>query len=254
MNRVLRTEHALKRLTENPHLVEASGAYSQFGEDAILRMIFETLGIAQPGCVEFGANDGLSCSNTALWWHGRNAPAMLIEKSPELYDKLVVNARGYKSVFTLCAEIGVNLTLDDAIAYWGCRPDLISVDIDGDDWHVVNETKANPLVWVVEYNQTLRAPPGEPEIDFVQQKGDYAGCSILALEKLMLKKGYMPVAYTHANGIFVRQPEAAAFKQVHCEHVPRVPIFAASDYKGGMIILGAPPWGVSGKTRSIKCL
>jgi hypothetical protein len=60
--------------------------YSQFGEDGMIDEALKRIGVRSSRCVEFGAGDGLSCSNTANLWHN-GWKAVLVEASSELAQR-----------------------------------------------------------------------------------------------------------------------------------------------------------------------
>lgn len=58
--------------------------YSQFGEDGCVDHIFSRIGIQSKTAVEFGAGDGLNCSNTAHLWRDREWTGLLVEANGDL--------------------------------------------------------------------------------------------------------------------------------------------------------------------------
>jgi hypothetical protein len=87
--------------------------------------------------------------------------------------------------------------------------DVLSIDIDGNDYHVWNAvTRYRPRVVVIEYNPTIPTA-----IDFVQPPdlSINQGASITALNRLAAQKGYELVAVTTHNCLFVRRDYFAAF-------------------------------------------
>ena len=79
--------------------------------------------------------------------------------------------------------------------------DLLSIDIDGNDYHVWEcLQKYKPKVVVIEYNPTI-----PNTVEFVQPRdmSITQGSSILSMTKLAGSKRYELVAVTHANAIFV---------------------------------------------------
>src|SRR6185436_3102249 len=80
--------------------------------------------------------------------------------------------------------------------------DLLSVDIDGADYHVWESlTRYEPRVVIIEFNPTI---PGH--IEFVQPRDMTVnqGNSIRSLVKLGKQKGYELSCVTEYNAIFVR--------------------------------------------------
>jgi hypothetical protein len=180
---------------------------SQWGEDGIIEEIFKRIGTQNRLCVEFGAWDGQYLSNTWDLWNNKSWSAILIEgeverakaleKSVQDFAKVTtynafVKARGEDSLENILSKLNAPTNLD-----------LLSIDIDGDDYYVFESlTKFTPRVVIVEYNPTI-----PPEIDVVQAPDEYFGASALALVNLARKKGYGLVCCTACNCFFVLQSE-----------------------------------------------
>jgi hypothetical protein len=79
--------------------------------------------------------------------------------------------------------------------------DFLSIDIDGNDFHVWNAVqKYRPKVVCIEFNPTVPT-----EVDFVQKQhpGTSQGCSLKALYRLAAEKGYEAVCVLPWNVVFV---------------------------------------------------
>jgi len=197
-------------MSGKPRLADhAANVYSQFGEDGILARIFELLGTGAKTCIEFGAWDGLHLSNTATLWQKQDWKAVLIEADAERHALLVANSKGYdcQCIHARVEPAGAN-TLDAILRREapGLAIDLLSIDIDGDDYFVLASLEARPRVIVCEYNPTI-----PPHLDLVPKPGNYFGCSALALVRLAETKGYRLVAVTDTNCFFVRAADFAQF-------------------------------------------
>lgn len=181
--------------------------FSQFGEDGILEKVLSILPKSDKWCVEFGAWDGIEFSNTRHLISDKNWSAVLIEPNPRKFKTLQKNNQEHSNVHLLKEFItfsGKN-SLDNLL---NTTPiprefDLLSIDIDGNDYHIWKTVrKYRPKVVIIEFNPTI-----PPDIEFVQP-ADFSvnqGTSLLSLFKLAKKKGYELVACTEANGIFVRK-------------------------------------------------
>ncbi len=187
----------------------ASRHYSQGGEDGVLLRLFEKLGVDHGFFVEFGAWDGVHLSNTANLRLNHGWTGLLMEGSDRADGILVqrehVDAENVESLFR---RYGVPE-----------RFDLLSIDIDGNDYWVWKAIEAYaPRVVIVEYNvffqpstaKTMAYDAGHCwDRDYF---GLYHGASLAALEKLGRQKGYV-LAYTEPycpNAIFVRRDELPA--------------------------------------------
>ena len=207
------TEKQSQQLTNMPQqsLSEYSkNITSQNGEDGILAEIFRRIGITSKTCIEFGAWDGIHLSNTWHLWHDQGWTALLIEGEPSRYTSLRDSLAAYPTVTALHAFIGLegSSKLDHILnrAQWpGPQFDLLSIDIDGDDYSVWDSLEEfRPRVVVIEYNPSI-----PPEADMVQAPGEYFGASASALVRLGHRKRYRLSALTATNCIFVADEDFA---------------------------------------------
>jgi len=178
---------------------------SQHGEDGVIQELCRRLGISRGLCVEFGAWDGEHLSNTWSLWKNYGWSAVLIEGDHAKHSALKSATAGNGQVTTLCAYVGTegDSSLDRLLAplIRDRCPDLISIDVDGDDYLIFESIEVvKPKIVVVEYNPTI-----PPHLDIVQQKGEYFGASALALTKLASRKGYCLAHLTGTNLLFVER-------------------------------------------------
>jgi hypothetical protein len=183
----------------------AADVTSQGGEDGILREIFRRLGTERGYCVEFGAWDGEHLSNTWSLWHEAGWSACLIEGDEERSRALEASVASFERVRVLRRWVSPSGEdrLDALLASVGApeEPDLVSIDIDGDDYHVFASLDAfRPVCVVVEHNPTI-----PPEVDLVQRPGSYIGASARALLRLAHEKAYRLCACTLTNSLFVAE-------------------------------------------------
>lgn len=176
--------------------------YSQYGEDGIIERIFQQIRTTSKVCVEVGAWDGFHLSNTANLWT-RGWKGVLIEADKKRFRQLRENTREYDC---LCIHAYVRRDGPDALEAildrYGVREpiDLLSVDVDGNDYYVCESLRTlRPRVIVCEYNPTIPA-----ELDVYAQYPSDFGCSAGALVRLLSDKGYRLVAVTDTNCLFVR--------------------------------------------------
>ena len=196
----------MKKLTD-----QSSNVYSQFGEDGIIEEIFSIIGTGAKLCVEFGAWDGFHMANTAnLWtndWKG-----VLIEGNKRRFEKLVKNVSEYvcECICAFVESSGPN-SLEALLDKQNiCNQiDLLSIDIDGNDYYIFNSLeKIRPKVVICEYNPTIPA-----EIDLLAEEGNYFGCSVSALNRIANEKGYFLVAITDTNCFFVLEEYREHFSE-----------------------------------------
>lgn len=197
------------------HRLAAHGfkAYSEGDQDGILQEIFRRISTTNRKFIEFGCGNGMENNTLNLLisgWSGvwidsdphniqsvRSSHASAIEHGVLKAECQTVTAANVSQILlALCSSREI---------------DLLSIDIDGNDfwvWQALEEL--SPRVVVIEYNATLRPP-----IQAVQKydprarwnRTNYFGASLSALERLGTAKGYKLVGCSLANGdaFFVRQ-------------------------------------------------
>jgi hypothetical protein len=214
--------------------------WSQFGEDGIIEAIFDRIGTRSAFCVEFGAADGLTCSNTkALREVGWSA--LLIESDPALA------ARAEEHAGQAVEVLNETVTADNLDGFIdGRQVDFMSIDVDGTDYQIWAGLEARPRVVCIEYNASI-----PPSIS-IRQGDDRSrlGASALALHELGLEKGYHLVDVTKGNLIFVhgdgvvRLHTDTPVNNLDRMHDPAWLTYLATDYDGRYLTVGAePPWG-----------
>ncbi len=194
-------------------LEHASNVTSQNGEDGIIAKILEVIGVPRGWCVEFGAWDGRHLSNTYNLIANKGYWAVMIEGSATRFRDLEATFKDNPRVVPLHAFVGFTEAdgLDTILARTPIPEDfdVLSIDIDGNDYHVWNAvTRYRPRVVVIEYNPTIPTA-----VDFVQPPdlSINQGASITALCRLAAQKGYELVSTTIHNCLFVRREFFAAF-------------------------------------------
>ena len=175
--------------------------FSQYGEDGIIEKIFSIIGTESKVCIEFGAWDGFHMSNTALLWTN-SWKGILIEGSKKRFKTLLENTKAYDCV---CMNEFVGRdgkgSLEGILQRYGLDQniDLLSIDIDGDDYYIFESLEElRPRVVICEYNATIPA-----EKDIFADYGNNFGCSVSAINRVAHEKGYMLVSITESNCIFV---------------------------------------------------
>src|SRR3954454_20912974 len=194
-------------------LDHAHDVHSQFGEDGVLAELLRRLGIERGWCCEFGVYDGVHLSNTRLLFeHGWTG--LLIEGEPGRFVHLERAIADLDGVTGLNRMVGFDPPddLDTIFAEAGApeEPDLLSIDIDGNDYHVwAALERYRPKVVVVEFNPTF---PNWVEFVQPREMGLQQGSSIASLVALGRRKGYELAAVTEINGVFVRDDLIAALE------------------------------------------
>lgn len=184
-----------------------SDVTSQCGEDGIIAKIFEVIGEHGKVCVEFGAWDGKLFSNTYALIKQQDWTGFLIEANAEKFKALQETYRGSPKARLINRFVKLEKgegTLDEILAEHQCPKeiDLLSIDIDGNDYYVWEGMEdPSAKVVMVEFNPTI-----PNDVFFVQDRSFDVnqGCSLLALTNLAREKGYELVCATECNAIFVR--------------------------------------------------
>jgi hypothetical protein len=169
--------------------------------------IFRRIGVSSKRFVEIGVSDGMECNTAFLLVQGWTGA--WIERDERLTDKAREAFKEHPvdiACETVTAENADNL----ATAHAHGELDLLSIDIDGNDYWVWKAiTGPRPRVVVIEYNSGLPADmrktvPYDPERswDFTW----FVGASLGALAALGREKGYSLVgcSLTGVNAFFVR--------------------------------------------------
>ena len=156
-------------------------------------------------CVEFGAWDGLVGTTSRQLILDRDYAAVLIEGSCERFADLQKNYADNPRIFPRNQYVGFTAADGlDAILAGTPAPvdfDFLTVDIDGNDYHVWQAVvKYRPKVVMIEFNPTI-----PPEVSFVQPADPAVnqGNSLAALVELGKAKGYELIAVLGVNAFFV---------------------------------------------------
>ena len=206
---------------------------SAAGENGIIIEVFKRLEIENGVCVEFGAADGMWNSNVFPLWDDLGWYSLLIEPDENEYKKLCEAISDNSRVVALREKISPYGFSDKHVHTASSSPrsiaslnsqcldaifhnfnmhdkfpfkieenfDLLSIDIDGDDYYVwKNLNNFNPKCIVIEYNRTI--PPYMELVDDIKEDLSI-GASIKSFVLLGKEKGYSLVACTGSNLIFV---------------------------------------------------
>jgi hypothetical protein len=241
----------------------AGNTNSQSGEDGVIAKIL-TLIDRNQWCVEFGAWDGIHLSNVRRLIQEEQYRAVLIEGDRNKYDLLKRNYSDNPRVQPVHAFVGFQTgdSLDEILASLAIPVDfdLLSIDIDGNDYYVWEAVRHyRPKVVCIEFNPTIPT-----EVDFCQKPdmGTNQGCSLLALDRLARSKGYELVCVLPFNAVFVDKVYFPGFEiadnrpqTMRKDHSAVTWMF--SGYDGTIHLAGAKvlPWhGLSIEERRLQVL
>ena len=193
--------------------------FSQNGEDGLLAYIFSEIGTTNRRFVEFGVGDGreCNCANLAIHfgWSGLmlEASAADVRRARAFYGRLR-REDGPRVAVDECLVTVENINEAIAAGQVTSEIDLLSIDIDGNDywiWEAIDVVSAR--VVIIEYNASFgrRAISIAYDPGFVRFKahrsGWYHGASLAALTKLGERKGYDLIGTDSlgVNAFFVRR-------------------------------------------------
>ncbi len=194
--------------------------FSQNGEDGVLLYLFSTIGTTDRRFIEFGVSDGkeCNCANLAInfGWSGlmMDGSERNVSAARRHYQEQLIEDAGRVRISQafISAENVNQLFRDHGIEG---EIDLLSIDIDGNDYWVWKAIDAvTPRLVVIEYNAVF----GYEKAVTLRYKADFDrfcrghdplcfGASLAALRKLGEEKGYMLVGCDSfgVNAFFVRR-------------------------------------------------
>jgi hypothetical protein len=185
--------------------------YSQNGEDGIIDWVFSRITPRHRICVEFGAWDGRNLSNTFNLVAHHGWRAVYIEADQRKFQALRRTAAAYPAIAPVCSIVTASgeSSLDHILARHNVPEDfdLLSIDIDGNDYDVWDATVLfHPTLVVIEFNPTF---PGN--FNYIDRGGrEFIGSSAASLNALAARKGYGLLACCGPNLFFLRNTYFAA--------------------------------------------
>ncbi len=190
--------------------------FSQSGADGIIAEIFRRIGTTNKFFAEFGVGNGLENNTAALLIGGWSG--MWIEASKRANKKIHSEFSGFISERKLrvLPEFITRENLPSLFerGHVPNEPDLLSIDVDGNDYWFLETVLQHysPRVVVIEYNAQLGPSlPWVMKYDVSHTRESvvsttYYGASLKALERLGASKGYSLVGcdFMGLNAFFVR--------------------------------------------------
>jgi hypothetical protein len=187
--------------------------YSQTGEDGVVAKALEMLPSLDKWCVEFGAWDGKHLSNTYNLVENENYNVVLVEGDKAKYASLR-NEYPYRERATFVGQfVGweENDNLDTILEKTAAplNFDLLSIDVDGNDYHIWKAVqKYRPKLVLIEFN-----PTSSNRFDYVQPPDPNCNQSNspAALVRLGKSKEYELICVIGPNLLFVDREYYEAF-------------------------------------------
>ena len=189
--------------------------FSQNGEDGIIQHIIREVAPKTRTFIEFGVQDYTE-SNTRFLLLNNNWRGLVIDPAEVYVDRIKASPEcRYKCDLTARRAFLTRDNINDVFREEGFSGEigLLSIDVDGMDWHLWNAvTVVDPAIVVVEYNRNLPVDrpivvPYQEEFDRLSGNHCYYGASLPALRHLGRQKGYRFVGTEchRTNAFFVKE-------------------------------------------------
>lgn len=185
--------------------------YAQNGEDGLLLYIFSKIGVKTNKFVDIGCGGSSNTANLVInfGWSGVgiDGNAESIQKTTEFFiDKIGPRIKNLTFKQSWITKDNVNRVIEEN-GVTG-EIDLISIDIDGNDywiWEAIDVV--NPRVVLIEYNASFGRERSlsvkyDPNFETLKKHSSrwYHGASLTALTKLGKRKGYALIG-CESNGV-----------------------------------------------------
>jgi hypothetical protein len=198
----------------NPRRLEHFGyrVFSENGEDGMLQEIFRRIGTTNKKFVEFGTSTGKQCNTHFLLYLGWAGVWIEADDACMKALRTIFRDAIASGTVTVQHSFVTAENINDLIGSAGLSGeiDLLSVDIDGNDFHVCKAVRTVvPRVIVIEFNASF-PPPVEyvlPYTPKAQPDGLCFGGSLTSMTKMLGEKGYVLVGtdICGVNAFFVRK-------------------------------------------------
>jgi hypothetical protein len=190
--------------------------FSQRGDDGIIQYLIKNMRIENEIFIEFGVEDYTE-SNTRFLMMNNNWKGFVMDGSKENMKKLQNQDWYWKYALTHKAVFIDQENINELLQNTGfTNIGLLSIDIDGNDLHILNELNLqilNPAIIIMEYNAVFgkeRAISVPYDKNFIRGNKHYSnlyyGASLAGLNCVANRKGYRLIGCNLAgnNAYFVR--------------------------------------------------
>ena len=224
--------------------------FSQYGEDGIIDWLVSRLPTIPKKFVEFGVEDYRE-SNTRLLLQLRNWQGLIMDGSNDFIQEIkaqdISSRHHVDAIYAYITKENINSLLEQNRMTGDIG--LLSIDIDGNDYHVWQSIDIiNPAIVVIEYNAVfgdLHSVTVPYRSDFFRSKAHssnlYFGASLPALILLGNEKGYTFVGTNTigANAFFIRDDLAPQITSLIDSKSGYPSVFReARDHTGKLLLLG----------------
>lgn len=199
--------------------------YSQNGEDGILEFIFSSIGVTNRLYLEIGTGDGSEC-NTRNLRESHGFGGIMIDSGYEIPQ---INLRKrfvtVENIKQLVNELCIPSKLD-----------LLSLDIDFNDWYVMRELLKyiDARVIVVEYNASLGPETDAVVIYDAMHNFDgttYFGSSLMGWKHLLSGYGHIGCDSNGVNAFFVKSSETDKLPDDYKKMMNSVELYRPPEYR-----------------------
>ena len=192
--------------------------FSQWGEDGILDFLCDSLGLAKPRMVEFGAGNFKEC-NSRFLAESRSASVVAVDARTDLLNALEGSDLLWRTsihplVRFLTPANAVEVFAEARSLLGGHPPDIFSLDLDGIDYWIMESLDLTGVrVIVVEYNPLFgpKRAVTVPRAETFDRREEhhswlYFGASLRAWIALLGSRGYTFVGANRQgnNAFFVK--------------------------------------------------
>uniref|UniRef100_A0A6C0ESA2 Methyltransferase FkbM domain-containing protein n=1 Tax=viral metagenome TaxID=1070528 RepID=A0A6C0ESA2_9ZZZZ len=179
---------------------------SEWGQDGVLEKIFDIIGTTNKFFVEFGSSGNDSGKGNTAYLRRRGFDGLLMDGSERPYNIDILDKKHEVKIEFIKAS-----NINELFKKYNVPNefDFLSIDIDGQDFHVWNSIDSMYIPRVVSIEMNYHIEPGIDKVMHVDENwiwpgSEQSGASVTALKKLGNKKGYSLVATCMSDAIFVR--------------------------------------------------
>ncbi len=216
---VVLTASLSAEIQENSLLHKCWTRYSQSGEEGVIAEMVDRLKIKDGFFIEFGASDGVLYSNTRFLaergWQG-----VFIEADSAAIPQLFKNCKAFPKLLCLHEFITSNtldkrgITLDTLADYNfpNQEIDVLSIDIDGEDYLILEGLKRKPKIICIETSGYWHPLLKDRVPDSIASKN--LGQPLSVIITSAETQGYKPVCFLVVNLFLVRNDYAHLFSNI----------------------------------------